>query len=97
MLDAEAVAEAKGGAVLTESQIRAALDKALGGKYHGARILVLIPDHTRTIPLPLLFKLVVDILHDVGRARFHGGVGDASAAGRSRLSQAVRASRATSV
>ncbi len=75
MLDAEAVAEAKGGAVLTESQIRAALDKALGGKFREARILVLIPDHTRTIPLPLLFKLVVDILHDAGRLDFMVALG----------------------
>ncbi len=75
MLDAEAVAEAKGGAVLTESQIRAALDKALGGKFRGARVLVLIPDHTRTIPLPLLFKLMVDILHDVGRLDFMVALG----------------------
>ena len=30
----------------------------------GARVLVLIPDHTRSLPLPMLFRQIVEILHD---------------------------------
>ena len=61
MLDAEAVAEAKDGAqVLTESQIERRSTRHSAGRFRGAKILVLIPDHTRTIPLPMLFKLVVE-------------------------------------
>ncbi|MBN1967017.1 MAG: DUF2088 domain-containing protein [Anaerolineae bacterium] len=33
-------------------------------------MLVLIPDATRTLPLPLLFHLLVDVLHDVGQLDF---------------------------
>jgi len=36
----------------------------------GARILVLIPDHTRTIPLPLLFRAVVERLHGAAQVDF---------------------------
>lgn len=75
MLDAAVIADASGSQVLTESQIRAALDKGLGGKFRGAKILVLIPDHTRTIPLPMLFKLMVEILHDTGRLDFMVALG----------------------
>ena len=38
--------------VLAQDAIRGALTKGLGGRFTGQRVLVLIPDHTRTLPLP---------------------------------------------
>ena len=42
------------GEVLTDAQIRMVLESGLAGRLTGARVLALIPDHTRTLPLPLL-------------------------------------------
>lgn len=60
MLLAEATAP--DGAALSPDTMRATLEAGLGGRFAGARVLVLIPDHTRTIPLPQLFPLLVDVL-----------------------------------
>jgi lactate racemase len=62
MITAKAIAET---GTLTHDQIREVLARGLGGKYTGQKVLVLIPDHTRSLPLPELFRLVVDALHDV--------------------------------
>ncbi len=50
--------------ILSEDAIRATLTSGLAGRFHDQRVLVLIPDHTRTVPLPLLFRLLAEILHD---------------------------------
>ena len=50
------------GEVLTDAQIRMVLESGLAGRLTGARVLALIPDHTRTLPLPLLFRIVTDLL-----------------------------------
>jgi nickel-dependent lactate racemase len=47
----------------------------LEGKFSGGRVLVLIPDHTRTIPLPELFRYLVEILHDVSQLDFMVALG----------------------
>lgn len=52
------------GTVLDEDRIMAALDRGLTGKFTNQRVLVLIPDHTRTVPLPLLFRGVMRSLDD---------------------------------
>ncbi|MBN1202774.1 MAG: DUF2088 domain-containing protein [Anaerolineae bacterium] len=49
---------------LTDDAIRQAITAGLEGRFTGQRVLVLIPDHTRTVPLPLLFRLVTEALHD---------------------------------
>ncbi|MBN1136908.1 MAG: DUF2088 domain-containing protein, partial [Anaerolineae bacterium] len=41
------------------------LAKGLGGRFTGQKVLVLIPDHTRSLPLPDLFRMVVEVLYDV--------------------------------
>jgi nickel-dependent lactate racemase len=41
------------------------LTKGLGGKFSGQKVLVLIPDHTRSLSLSELFRMVVEVLHDV--------------------------------
>ena len=55
--------------------IRQTLAAGLEGKHTGERVLVLIPDHTRTIPLPLLFRMLVEILHDTKQLDFMVALG----------------------
>jgi nickel-dependent lactate racemase len=71
MLDAQAVSEG----LLSEAQIRTVLDKALAKKFTGKRVLVLIPDHTRTVPLPQLFRMTVEVLADAGKLDFMVALG----------------------
>lgn len=66
---------ATGGDLLSEDAIRTALEHGLSGKFTGAKVLVLIPDHTRTIPLPQLFRLTVDILRDTKQLDFMVALG----------------------
>jgi nickel-dependent lactate racemase len=48
---------------LAEAEVQALVSQALGGaEFEGKRILVLMPDHTRTCPLPLLFRSICDTL-----------------------------------
>ncbi|MGQ9491692.1 MAG: lactate racemase domain-containing protein [Anaerolineae bacterium] len=58
-----AQAVAKSG-LLTGDQVREVLAKGLAGRFKGQKVLVLIPDHTRSLPLPALFRLLVEVLHD---------------------------------
>jgi nickel-dependent lactate racemase len=53
--------------ILTETAIRETLVQGLENRFRDQRVLVLIPDHTRTVPLPLLFRLLVEILRDARR------------------------------
>ena len=71
MLDAQAVSEK----LLSAEEIRAALDKGLAQKFTGKKVLVLIPDHTRTIPLPQLFRMLVEILGDASKLDFMVALG----------------------
>lgn len=73
MLDAQAIAPA--GELLTEDTIRETLERGLSGKFTNARLLVLIPDHTRSLPLPQLFRLLVEILHDTRQLDFMVALG----------------------
>jgi lactate racemase len=69
----QAVAEA--GETLSPEAIRATLERGLGNKFGGARVLILIPDHTRTLPLPMLFRIVVEILADTQQLDFMVALG----------------------
>ena len=60
---------------LDEATIRDVLEKGLGGQYINAKVLILIPDHTRTIPLPMLFRMVTEILHDTRQLDFMVALG----------------------
>ncbi len=73
MLDAQAIAPA--GELLSEEAIRETLQNGLGGRFTHARLLVLIPDHTRTLPLPKLFRLLVEVLHDAQQLDFMVALG----------------------
>ncbi len=72
-VDAQAVAPA--GELLTEAQIAETLYAGLAGRFDGARLLVLIPDHTRTMPLHRLFRLLLDLLRGTQQLDFMVALG----------------------
>ena len=47
------------GGSLDESTIQETLVRGLEGQFTNQKVLALIPDHTRTLPLPALFPKVV--------------------------------------
>lgn len=61
--------------LLAEDVIRQTMTTGLEGQLKGQRVLVLIPDHTRTIPLPMLFQMLVEILHDTKQLDFMVALG----------------------
>jgi nickel-dependent lactate racemase len=61
--------------LLKEDEIRDALARALEKRFQRQRILVLIPDHTRSLPLPYLFRILVEILHDARQLDFMVALG----------------------
>lgn len=60
---------------LSENEIQQILHQALEKQFTNQHLLVLIPDHTRTIPLPMLFRLLVELLHDTRRLDFMVALG----------------------
>ncbi|MBK8022764.1 MAG: DUF2088 domain-containing protein [Chloroflexi bacterium] len=63
------------GAILDAEAVRETLGAGLAGRFRGARLLVLIPDHTRTIPLGMLFRIMVEILGDARQVDFMVALG----------------------
>jgi len=61
--------------LLDDDTIRQTLATGLERKHTGEKVLVLIPDHTRTIPLPQLFRALVAILHDAKQLDFMVALG----------------------
>lgn len=62
MLVAQAISPTN---LLTREAVLEALTKGLEGRFTGQKVLLLIPDHTRSLPLPDLFRMWVQVLHDV--------------------------------
>lgn len=60
---------------LTPAIVLQTLQTALAGTFTNQRLLVLIPDHTRTLPLPFLFQTLVDLLQDACRLDFMVALG----------------------
>lgn len=85
----EAQATAPKGELLSKDTIHATLEAGLGGRFTNARLLILIPDHTRTIPLPQLFKILVEVLHDAGKLDFMVALGTHPALSQESLHQLV--------
>ncbi|MCJ7733700.1 MAG: lactate racemase domain-containing protein [Anaerolineales bacterium] len=50
--------------------IRQTLIDGLAGKFAGQKVLVLIPDHTRSLPLPFLARSLVEVLVDCRQLDF---------------------------
>ena len=60
---------------LSIESVRAALEQGLAGRFARQKVLVLIPDHTRSLPLPLLFQQLVEVLADADRLDFMVALG----------------------
>lgn len=73
MIEYQAVAPP--GQVLDVDRVQQTLHMGLAGRFKNQRLLVLIPDHTRTVPLPQLFRYLVEILHDVRQLDFMVALG----------------------
>lgn len=63
------------GQLLPDDTVRQTLTAVLARQHTNQRVLVLIPDHTRTIPLPQLFRYLVQILHDARQLDFMVALG----------------------
>lgn len=63
------------GQLLSEQQIIETMHKGLDGRFARTKVLVLIPDHTRSLPLPFLFRILVDILSDAKQLDFMVALG----------------------
>lgn len=72
MLQVKTVAQQ--GQLLMDEEVRNTLN-GLVGQFADQRLLVLIPDHTRSLPLPFLFRALVDVLHDTKQLNFMVALG----------------------
>jgi len=63
------------GSLLPSDTIQQTLHDGLAGKFTGQKVLVLIPDHTRSIPLPQLFRVLIEVLHDSRQLDFMVALG----------------------
>ena len=68
-------ATSQSGQLLKEYDVRNTLVNALEHQLTNQRVLVLIPDHTRSLPLPFLFRAMVDVLHDAKQLDFMVALG----------------------
>jgi nickel-dependent lactate racemase len=63
------------GKLLNEQEISETMHKGLEGRFTRQKVLVLIPDHTRSLPLPMLFHLLVQILNNTKQLDFMVALG----------------------
>lgn len=61
--------------LLTRQEVIETLHNGMAGQFAGQKVLVLIPDHTRTLPLPFLFRVLVEIFHDARQLNFMVALG----------------------
>ena len=71
-LDTQAISQT---GLLSPETILETLQKGLDGRFARQKLLVLIPDHTRSLPLPMLFRLLVEILRDAKQLDFMVALG----------------------
>jgi lactate racemase len=72
MIESKAVAD---HGSLSQEVIRSTLESGLAQRFRGEKVLVLIPDHTRSLPLPFLFRSLVSILHGTKQLDFMVALG----------------------
>jgi lactate racemase len=77
------------GSLLSEQEVGAALHAGLQGMFRGQKVLVLIPDHTRSLPLPFLFRTLVEILHEASQVDFMVALGTHPALSEENLNKLV--------
>ena len=51
------------------------IHSCLAGQFRNRRVLVLIPDHTRSLPLPFLFRVLIEVLHNAKQLDFMVALG----------------------
>ena len=66
---------ASSGIVLSNEAVLSALQQGLEGQFRAQKVLVLIPDHTRSLPLPFLFRSLVNILQNARQLDFMVALG----------------------
>ncbi|HEU0296487.1 MAG TPA: lactate racemase domain-containing protein [Anaerolineales bacterium] len=86
MIQAKAIAQ--DGQLLTDYEIRNTLG-VLAGQFTNQSVLVLIPDHTRSLPLPFLFRSLVDLWHDAKQLDFMVALGTHPPLGEDSLNKLV--------
>ncbi len=74
---------------LSQGEVIQALHRGLEGGFTNQRVLVLIPDHTRSLPMPMLFRALVDVLHDARQLDFMVALGTHPAESEARLRKLV--------
>ncbi len=74
-MNADHAAVALDGATLPHERVVTLLRDAVAGRHDGQRVLVLIPDHTRSLPLPMLFAALADALHGAREVTFMVALG----------------------
>jgi nickel-dependent lactate racemase len=72
-IDAQAAAPDQ--QLLDLDTVQETISTGFGDKYTGAKVLMLIPDHTRTIPLPQLFPILVEALRNTKQLDFMVALG----------------------
>ena len=60
---------------LANTQTTESIQTGLNCTLDGQRVLVLIPDHTRSLPLPFLFRTLVEILRNAKQLDFMVALG----------------------
>lgn len=75
--------------LLTHDVIYETLSRGLGGHFTHQRVLVLIPDDTRSLPLPDLFRMIVEILSDARHLDFMVALGTHPAMSEERINRLV--------
>ncbi len=62
-------------AALSEEEVRTALGRSLAGRFARQKVVALIPDHTRSLPLPFLFRQLAAVLSEASRLDFMVALG----------------------
>jgi nickel-dependent lactate racemase len=75
--------------LLSPETVRETLEKGLTGQFRGQKVLVLIPDHTRSMPLQFLYRTFFEILHDAKRLDFMVALGTHPPLGEDNLNRLV--------
>lgn len=73
MIEAQAISPPN--SLLAEDAIQQTLFVGLGGRFTHQKVLVLMPDHTRSLPLPQLFRILVEVLNDTQQLDFMVALG----------------------
>jgi lactate racemase len=69
------LAQATSQGLLSDDVIKQTLYQALEHRFNNQKVLCLIPDHTRSLPLPQLFRSLAEVLPDTAKLDFMVALG----------------------